>query len=194
MPELPPMDIPEAPRIPAPPTMPMPQMLPSQPQLKEVREIPAQKPVPQITPRAEMVMLPKREEIMEIKQSFPTVPSSIPDKIPPLEGITAPEFRPKNGEKEPVSDFRTEKAEPLRVERPAKTISKGPLFIKVTMFKDAIVTMDSVLNTFKKEDDIFFRVTDVKNTQDKKYEEFRLALEDMQRKLIFVDKNLFESR
>ncbi|MBI5880952.1 hypothetical protein HZB90_02375, partial [archaeon] len=61
-------------------------------------------------------------------------------------------------------------------------------------FKAIADDIEQIRAKFKEEDDIFFRITEVKNAQDQRYEAFRVALEDMQRKLLFIDRTLFENR
>ena len=47
---------------------------------------------------------------------------------------------------------------------------------------------------FKMEDDSFSRIADVKSMQDKHFEDFKTSLEDVQRKILFIDRSLFEAR
>ncbi|MBN1544727.1 hypothetical protein JW898_04665 [Candidatus Woesearchaeota archaeon] len=149
---------------------------------------------------------PARPEFPEI----PEAPSEevVPDRIPPLEGLPEP----------PEFSSRTETAFPRPAQRysPPKRIEpeqlpstayfaaeepmprrrepKGPLFIRTDRFRAIIDDIEQVRAKFKEEDDTFFRITEIKNAQDQKFEEFRQSLEDVQRKLLFIDRSLFEAK
>ncbi|MFC1741229.1 hypothetical protein ACFL3V_01705 [Nanoarchaeota archaeon] len=143
----------------------------------------------------------------QAKPEFPEVPhdAMIPDSIPPLEGLPeAPEFTP---EPEPMPIIKDEPADTIIEEHaeapPAVFVApehepllrrrhEGPLFIKTDTVKAIMDDIEQVKAKFKEEDDIFFRITDVKGAQDQHYEDFRQTLEDMQRKLLFIDRSLFE--
>ena len=68
------------------------------------------------------------------------------------------------------------------------------MYVKTETVRAVLDSIEQVKAKFKEEDDIIFRIKDVKNAQDQKYEDFRQSLEDMQRKLLFIDRSLFEAR
>ncbi|MFC1723140.1 hypothetical protein ACFL0V_03295 [Nanoarchaeota archaeon] len=167
-----PAAIPEVPKtetkdIPIPPALPE----------KNIPTVKHEIPEPKMEHKLEA---PKPVEKPTSALEFPKVPEAVPNTIPPLEGIDAPEF------KAPAKAMVTE--EHIMPGRD----HKGPLFVKVSSFKTIMETITESIVKFKEEDNVFFRITDVKNNQDKKFEKFRKTLEDMQRKFLFVDKTLFE--
>jgi len=176
----------------------VPKMAPTPPSIEQrsKAEIPSQAPQTVLPPPP--APQPMEEEAPDI--TFPTMQSIsedlIPDRIPPLEDIPEP---PMFGE-EPVTE-----QEMMPIERPETPmyheepmISRvqerrgGPLFIRSDRFRTIIEDLDVIRTKFKEEDEIFFRITEVKNTQDQKFERFRQLLEDVQRKLLFTDRSLFE--
>jgi hypothetical protein len=186
--------------------MPMPPL----PETPEIPEPPAAEPAPEMPTPEEIKEVMGKEEVAA-KPTFPETPplpsdDIIPDKIPPLEGLPEPpEFKAEQrpqifesagevapppapvAEEMPPAYFPPE--EPVMQKRPAR----GPLFIRSDRFKAIIDDIEQVRASFKSEDDVFLRITDVKNSQDQKFEDFRQSLEDMQRKLLFIDRSLFES-
>jgi hypothetical protein len=193
--ELPPLPETSLPPLPSE----MPSLVPEAPEEKKI-EAPKmmlpEAPQPTITEQKKVEARPVTQET-----TFPTIPELpteefVPEKIPPLENIPeapafteAPkEFAPRQIEIEDVPVYA------LREEMPKARERRGPLFVRSDGFKAIADDIEQIRAKFKEEDDIFFRVTEVKNAQDQKYEAFRLALEDMQRKLLFIDRTLFENR
>jgi len=177
------------------------EMIPEAPPMgAELPEAPKQEAVPEMPPTGEAA-----------KPEFPAAPETpgaetIPGKIPPLEGMPeAPSFEEAKedvvkmpGEPEGMPPMDIEKGMPetyLEPEEPAQVRrqARGPLYIKTQNFKTVIENIEHIRTKFKEEDDIVFRITDIKNSQDQSFEGFRQALEDMQRKLLFVDRMIFEA-
>ncbi|MBW2967791.1 hypothetical protein KY362_04855 [Candidatus Woesearchaeota archaeon] len=164
------------------------------------------------------VMEPEEYKIKEPKMQFPAIPDHdaediVPEKIPPLEGI--PEPPPGMGKKplrtmpRPAPSRRAiEPPQPAPMEHPAiepapsiyipeeepRRTVRGPLFIRTDRFRTAIDNIEQIKAMFKEEDNIFFAINEIKNTQDQRFESFRQGLEDIQRKLLFIDRALFEKR
>jgi hypothetical protein len=149
------------------------------------------------------------------KPEFPSLPIShdmIPNKIPPLEGVPEPpkgalqRIKPSELPKRPeikqdapkelpyVSRFSEEDERDTyassRLQHMRRRI-QGPLFVRTETVRQIVTHVEEIQIAFRGEDDIFFRITEIKNNEDKKYEKIRQSLEDMQRKLLFIDKTLF---
>jgi len=91
--------------------------------------------------------------------------TAVPDEIPPLEGFP------------PV--YRRE--------------SHGPVFVRLDQFKNVLSGIEDIRTSFTSEDDAFVRLEDVKSAEQKHFARFKNSLEDIQRKLMYVDKMLFEA-
>jgi len=211
-PDKPPMELPELPpeepAIPETPAAePKPPAVPETPEKPELPAMPAA-PVEDKPPIPEA---PKPE--------FPPMPAApgelVPDKIPPLEGLPeAPAFEPEEFKpaplvEEPVlpeqpmyepadmpkaADFSPAEFVPAEKHEPVRRDIRGPMFIRTDRFKAIIEDIEHVKSRFTDEDDIFSRIGDVKSSQDKIYENYRQTLEDIQRKLLFIDRSLFEGK
>ncbi|MBW2971427.1 hypothetical protein KY359_00175 [Candidatus Woesearchaeota archaeon] len=173
-------------------------------ELPELPEIPEEPAEQMEESEEEVTQMPEAPEFPEV----PEMPSEevIPDKIPPLEGLPEPPAftaeEPRAAPR-PMAAARPKPMAPPEMppayfapDAPAmpKREYRGPLFIRTDRFKAILDDIEQIKSTFKTEDDTFFRITDVKNSQDQKYEDFRQSLEDIQRKLLFIDRSLFEAR
>jgi hypothetical protein len=197
--ESPKVEMPEAPKIEA-----------AEEKIEAVPAIEEEIPGP---PAVEEEITPEKAEAAP-KPEFPKVPETVsevvPDRIPPLEGLPeAPEFKPEEvaetvekpampgpampqpAPAAPAEAPPTYAAEPVE---PPKKVMRGPLFIRTDRFKTVLEDIELIRTKFKEEDDIFFRINDIKGAQDQKFEDFKKSLEDIQRKLLFIDRSLFEAK
>jgi len=69
---------------------------------------------------------------------------------------------------------------------------RKPLFIKTDQYKDAKKSALAMKNKFAEVEDITYRMDNLKEDQDSQYSLFKKKIEDIQRKLIFIDKTMFE--
>ena len=79
-------------------------------------------------------------------------------------------------------------------EKKVRRTMRGPIFVKADSVKEVTQHVDDIKDTFRGEDEIFQRLSEMKTTQDSRLEGLRKSLEDIQRKLIFIDKTLFEKQ
>lgn len=176
---------------------------------EEIPEPPSIEEEPELAPE-----MPTEEEFTAQKPEFPEVPEAVsevvPDKIPPLEGLPeAPEFKPEEAAETfaapsmpkhampraaPAAQAPATYAAPEEPFEPKKKLMRGPLFIRTDRFKTVLEDIELIKAKFKEEDDLFFRINDIKGVQDQKFEEFKKSLEDIQRKLLFIDRSLFEAK
>lgn len=150
------------------------------------------------------------EPVQSARPEFPSIPQMpseevVPDRIPPLEGMPEPPtFRPEDIDMPAREETQVRRIESeqlphafLAPEEPLfhkRRLPQGPMFIRTDQFRSALENIEMIRAKFSEEDDLFFRVNDVKSSQDQKYEALRQSLEDVQRKLLFIDKSLFEAR
>jgi len=151
--------------------------------------------------------LPVSEEINDEPLSMPEVPSieeNAPDKIPALEDLPeAPTFsqeeekikRPRLEEEPFQAQARTQRFEPIVARREEVVMShkiKGPLFAKLDDYREVLGDVETIKNNLKNTDNNFIKLNDYRSEQDKLFEHLNEEFEDMQRKLVYVDKILFE--
>ncbi len=69
---------------------------------------------------------------------------------------------------------------------------RRPLFIRTDQFKDVKENMLGVKESLEEVDEINYRLNNIKDDQDSQLNLFHDKIEEIQRKLIFVDKTIFE--
>lgn len=82
------------------------------------------------------------------------------------------------------------------VDRPAHfnlhETTRKPLFIKTNQYKDAKMSASGMKNTLNEVGEITYRMDNLKEEQDSQFELFHKKVEDVQRKLIYIDRTIFE--
>jgi hypothetical protein len=70
---------------------------------------------------------------------------------------------------------------------------KGPLYVPIEDYRAVLEGADHIRSNLKETSDILGRMNELKNEEDREFEKWRGELEDIQRKLTYVDKIIFES-
>ncbi|MFC1754941.1 hypothetical protein ACFL96_16375 [Thermoproteota archaeon] len=119
------------------------------------------------------------KEIQLIKMPQPGAPApehkELPTHVPPLEG-----FKP------------TKFIAPAEAHLVMHRTAGGPLFVRMDEYKSLLDDISQMKTGFKENENLYTRLNDYRTEQDKKFESFHEALEDVQRKLLYIDKTLFE--
>ena len=108
-----------------------------------------------------------------------TLPQQIPQEEPKF---IFKETYPKIDE----SVFLKEK-KPIRVMPSGKSV-----YVRVDMFKATLGNINIVRGDLRKADEALVKLETIKNAKDKSLDRIRSLLDDLQRKLIFIDKTLFK--
>ena len=66
------------------------------------------------------------------------------------------------------------------------------MYVRVEKFKVMLGTINIVRTDLRKSEDALKKLENIKNTKDKSLDRIRSSLDDLQKKLIFVDKTLFK--
>ena len=66
------------------------------------------------------------------------------------------------------------------------------IYVNVDNFKAMLGTLNIVRSDLKKSEESLTKLENVKNMKDKSFDKVRLSLDDLQKKLIFMDKTLFK--
>jgi len=69
---------------------------------------------------------------------------------------------------------------------------KGPLFVRTDKYTEVIGTLDAIEVYVKESSDIIYSLENLKKNMDVENKEYKKTLEDMQRKIIYIDKLLFD--
>lgn len=124
---------------------------------------------------------PPKKEDQVIKQivSPQSATTDIPQAIPSLETFTP---LPR------IDMNRDAEMEKLRDQMDAFT----PHFIKVEDFSNLSATVAQMDGLLKESERIFLRMKEIKEFKDKKLDEWQKTIDDIQRKMVYLDNKLFE--
>jgi hypothetical protein len=167
--------------------------------------------------------IPKFPEPVE-KQGFPkylepTVPklkegADVPVPPPPMPAFGG-EPRPLFGKQKPkvdlpqaqsvaeISKSRPETGSYEKFERDAvreeravlrHKEAKGPIFIRVERFRDILTGTKTIKNNLKIADQTIVKLNEIDEDRDKVFDKWHNVMTDLQKKLIFIDKTLFNKR
>jgi len=137
---------------------------------------------------------------------LPEYSTHIPNKIPELTDLpnpptqdhmsipTAPTIVPlAQGLRTNMAHIPTLEGAPVEPLAPAKTpLPEGPLYLQISNFKIALSGLEDSQELLLTADIMFQKMMQTKTAQDAIFEQLREQIEDMERKLLFVDKTLFE--
>lgn len=125
--------------------------------------------------------LPEFPEIPEFKEEKPKIheiPSAPPEPIKP------------KAEKIEEKVFKEEKAEITKAEL-HEEVTK-PTFVRMESFQSIISELNLIKSIAKESEDAIARVDDFAGDQEKEFNKWQTQLNDIQKKLIFVDKTTFK--
>ena len=155
-------------------------------------------------PSEENVQFPEFPEIKE--EPLPPigpvrVSSQIPEQMPQQaaqQQAFAPqmEMRQESSAQEiPKPQEAYQKIE-RRLFRQEREISRMPaektIYLKVDKFKAMLSGINTIRSDIRKSEEALIKLENIKDTKDKSFDKVKYALEDLQKKLIFIDKTLFE--
>jgi hypothetical protein len=71
-------------------------------------------------------------------------------------------------------------------------ITKGPLFIRTDHYSDVLTVVDSINDYIELSSDTIYSIDNLKKNAAVEHGKYKSLMEDIQRKLIYIDKILFE--
>ncbi len=87
-----------------------------------------------------------------------------------------------------------ENQEPINLPEPKVKREKGPLFIKVDDYRIVLENINLVRNKLSESDYVVEALNELRNKVNDEFERWREDLEEMQRKVVYMDKALFEGK
>ena len=168
---------------------------PNEEKMPEMPEFPDMgKKAPPIMP-AQMPILPEME-----KRASSAMPTSMPAFAPVPSAIPPPQAEDFNWKEEPQEEV-TPMPEPS-YERPRKLFhherkslsmqGRKEVYVRVDKFKMALDGIGMIRNSLKKSDEALLKLESIKNDKDRSFDKAKSSLEDLQKKIIFIDKTLFK--
>ncbi|MDO8740287.1 MAG: hypothetical protein Q7J54_01790 [Candidatus Woesearchaeota archaeon] len=144
------------------------------PPLPSEAEIPPMQIAEEAHPPSELPEIkPSEFENLPVFEEFP--------ELPPIESV--PE------EKEP--ELTRFQKEDMRAELEAKDITE-PIFVKSSQFKNVLFEINSIREKLKESETILSDLEDIKDDRESQFKKWNSQLEDIQKKLMLMDKTLFK--
>ena len=139
--------------------------------------------------------VPSKERMPEFPKFFP-IEEKPPAPMPPISAPSMLEPMPHEEEHSPVSTDTYPKISVKHIAH-EKRISRERLigekiYIRIDRFKAALGNISVLRNDLKKSEEALMKLETVKNSKDKSFDKFKASLDDLQKKLIFIDKTLFK--
>jgi len=88
------------------------------------------------------------------------------------------------------------KPKPVEIRQPKKRerlIPEGPIFVNVNDYQSVLDCMNNIRNSIKESENIILRLNELKTEEEKEFEKWRSELEDIQKKLTYIDRTIFEA-
>ena len=159
-------------------------------------------------PKEEEISEPDKDDFMQDFHSFGDVEESPINPIPPITADTLSSPKPPIPEhmEESEQDFQESsdiasqefesKIEKKIFSEEKRVLTERPdlrvIYVKVDRFKSTLGSINIVRNDLKKSEEALMRLENIKNAKDKSLDIAKSSLEDLQKKLIFIDKALFK--
>jgi hypothetical protein len=143
-------------------------------------------------PAPESAMQPAEVRIVNELPSMEQLPE-LPEEAPAaMELPSMPEH-----EEAPMPELEEAPAEmPEPEERPVKArpvTRKEPLFVNVEDYQNVLTSINYVRSKLGEAEDLVRKLNDIKAVEEKNFEAWRNQLEDVQRKLAYVENVVFEA-
>lgn len=153
--------------------------LPPLPNLPNIRDMEAEAPAPSIEDE-----VPKPPAIFS-EDSFYETPEEI-------RHLVEEKSREVMSNKYGLHKISESKYSDEPVEKPEIIPSTGPIFVDVESFKTMLGDIETIRNNIKTSNDILQHLNEIKNSKDSELERWKSSLEDIQKKLNYVDKIVFK--
>jgi len=133
--------------------------------------------------------------------TFPSLPRPMPSPAAPT--ITPPTITPTSPKLALPAPTITPAKKPAKVETASfeelempvvVKHGEGPLFINLSGYKTVLLTVDDIRDHLKRANDRLADLNGIKSREDSALEAWHSSLENIQRKMIFIDRSLFEKQ
>jgi len=173
--------------MPPPPPIGMKENLPPMPKFDEK---------PFSIPEEKITTLPDLEPIEpEISDEELPKPPEMPRFEKKSELVTPPKIIPPMPKIKPISPIEKMERVAMREGRGVlrhEEVPSKPIFLGVEKFKEIRRGINVARNDLKNAGEVLMKLMDMKDVKDKEFNKWKGTMEDIQKKMVFVDKNLFK--
>lgn len=152
-------------------------------------------PTPVKESTEELSEFPELEEKLITAESPVSAPPAA-SAIPPMQAPrTMPEPEPAE-EEGPIPSDVYPKIERRLFSQEKRALRERPsiktIYVKVDNFKAMLGGINNARSDLRKSEEALVKLENIKSTKDKSFDRLRASIDDLQKKLIFVDKTLFK--
>ena len=155
---------------------------------------PPQTPNLDTLPETDNNLIQKNEESNSLFQTYEKPKDEEPvnkyDKKPDEERLME-EYDPTKA-RLPLGTFTESRQEKEKKQHLGRREHKGPMFVKADDFRLFVEGDSLIKNNLKEAKNIITRLNELKVEEDKEFENWRLSLEEINKKIALVDKKIFE--
>jgi len=116
----------------------------------------------------------------------PEVAKELEDVFKPVSEVARPDI-PEMPDLPEIQELEREEPELIK-----PVMQQGPIFVKSNDFQDVLAKISQIKQNVQQTEDIFHKLNDIKNEKDKIFEQWKESQEDVQRKLLYIEKALYE--
>ena len=131
-------------------------------------------------------------ELPDLEEPAPIPPIRFPTTMPePMPIPAQPPMQmpqPEAAKKEPIQAIKPRKL--FSHER--KHIERKEVYLRVDKFRAALESISMIRGSLRQSEELLMKLENIKNAKDRSFDKVKSSLDDMQKKLIFVDKTLFK--
>lgn len=180
------------------------------PELPDFPELDEKISAPDKMPKFDFPEEEKMPDMGKYISDFPSFPEMEEEMPAPPNPATAPVTEPAA---QPVSPISQQEPEPVYKEiepfqsypksagklfsHETKSLRQHPdakaIYVRIDNFKATLGNINILRNDLRKSEEVLNKLETIKNSKDKSFDKVRASLDDLQKKLIFIDKTLFKS-
>lgn len=128
--------------------------------------------------------LPRLEPVEQKKPAFEMIKSEA--------AVVNPLAQPMQETKEPPRQMINLEKRDLKRESEEKHFLNAPIFVRTDKYRDILGSINTVNSKISECDMLIENLNQIKNTKDKEFGKWSVSLEEMQRKLLVIEKSLSE--
>lgn len=165
------------------------QKMPSPPEMPDFEQHEKEEPIPMGDDN-----LPEFPDFPEQEEPAADIPPVSSPTIQKAEPIPEPEPEPAGSSE--ITAIDTYQKRPARLFSREKAVHERPagktIYVRVDRFKATLGSINMVRNDLRKSEEALAKLENLKTAKDRSFDKLRSSLDDLQKKLIFVDKTLFK--
>jgi len=168
-------------------------------ELPETEDIPTKEPMILDKPSSESKLLSMQDEFPKLKEDIDSTGFTQPSRplFPrpsPVINEPKPEIDAEPISKPQVTPYERFENDAVMEEKNllSHRETKGPIYVRIERFRDILTSARTIKNNLKIANQSIVRLNEIDEHRDKVFDRWHNAMSDLQKKLIFVDKNLFK--